>query len=105
MLQPNGEIHVRHKTSVPFCYWNLPYLAERNSLTLFKSTPFKIEDYPGYNNKRGDGSRSDDPFPLGECSTFFFKINYSSQLQNIDYMQMKEELNLRHRALVHVYGR
>ncbi|PKU81036.1 Uncharacterized protein MA16_Dca027580 [Dendrobium catenatum] len=105
MLQPNGEIHVRHKTSVPFCYWNLPYLAERNSLTLFKSTPFKIEDYPGYNNKRGDGSRSDDPFPLGECSTFFFKIDYSSQLQNIDYMQMKKELNLRHRALVHVYGR
>ncbi|XP_020704974.2 heavy metal-associated isoprenylated plant protein 41 isoform X3 [Dendrobium catenatum] len=83
MLQPFGEIHVRHKTSTPFSDWNLTDLAERSSLTLFKSAPFKIEDYPGYNNKRGDGSRSDDPFPLGKCSTFFF-------INNIDYMQMKE---------------
>lgn len=72
MLRPNGEIHVNHKTSAPFCQWNLEELASRNSLLLLESVPFKIEDYPGYNNKRGDGSRCDEPFRLGECSTFRF---------------------------------
>ncbi|KAH9804396.1 NB-ARC domain-containing protein [Citrus sinensis] len=32
----------------------------------------KKEDYPGYNNKRGAGLKCDEPFPLGECSTFIF---------------------------------
>ncbi|KAK9733200.1 hypothetical protein RND81_04G051000 [Saponaria officinalis] len=72
MLRQNGEIHVSHKTSAPFCDWNLEELASYNSLMLIETVPFKIHDYPGYNNKRGDGSRSDEPFPLGECSTFKF---------------------------------
>lgn len=72
MLRPNGEIHVNHKTSAPFCHWNLKDLASRNSLLLIECVPFKIEDYPGYSNKRGDGLRCDEPFLLGECSTFKF---------------------------------
>ncbi|XP_074303456.1 uncharacterized protein At4g26485-like [Silene latifolia] len=72
MLRPYGEIHVSHKTAGPFRDWNLEELANHNSLMLIECVPFRIADYPGYNNKRGDGKRSDDPFPLGECSTFKF---------------------------------
>ncbi|KAG6756835.1 hypothetical protein POTOM_040278 [Populus tomentosa] len=55
MLQAYGEIHVTPKTSPPFCHWNI---LERDD--------FKMEDYPGYSNKRGEGDRCDQHFPLGE---------------------------------------
>lgn len=72
MLRENGEIHVNHKTKWPFCCWNLEELASQNSLVLIDRVPFKTEDYPGYNNKRGSGPRCDEPFRLGECCTFKF---------------------------------
>ncbi|WCJ32557.1 hypothetical protein M5689_013975 [Euphorbia peplus] len=72
MLEANGEIHVTHKTSFPFNRWNIVELARRNSLRLIGCVAFKIEDYPGYNNKRGDCRRCDEPFPLGKCCTFKF---------------------------------
>jgi hypothetical protein len=75
MLQAGGEIHVNHKTTAPFCQWNIEELASQNSLVLAECVDFKIEDYPGYKNKRGDGSRCDEPFPLGECSTFKFRLS------------------------------
>lgn len=110
MLQPHGEIHVRHKTSPPFCNWNLADLADINSIALLKSIAFRIEDYPGYNNKRGDGSKSDEPFPLGECSTFIFIHKDYFRYPNIGCMQMNEaprgmppEYNF-HRNLVKLYG-
>ncbi|KAJ6887443.1 hypothetical protein NC651_027696 [Populus alba x Populus x berolinensis] len=61
MLQAYGEIHVTPKTSPPFCHWNILELARRND-------DFKMEDYPGYSNKRGEGDRCDQHFPLGESS-------------------------------------
>ncbi|XP_057520354.1 uncharacterized protein LOC130800759 isoform X2 [Amaranthus tricolor] len=79
MLRLNGEIHVNHKTSAPFCNWNLEELASQNSLVLFDCVPFRIENYPGYNNKRGDSWRCDEPFPLGECSTFKFIFSPGSR--------------------------
>ncbi|KAL6999080.1 25S rRNA (uracil2634-N3)-methyltransferase [Sarracenia purpurea var. burkii] len=72
MLRADGEIHVNHKTSAPFNHWNLEELAAQNSLALIGCVDFKIADYPGYNNKRGASLRCDEPFPLGECSTFKF---------------------------------
>lgn len=72
MLRPNGEIHINHKTTAPFCNWNIEKLASWNSLELIGLVEFKIKDYPGYKHKRGDGSRCDEPFPLGKCSTFKF---------------------------------
>ncbi|KAK1583355.1 hypothetical protein Q3G72_022966 [Acer saccharum] len=72
MLRADGEVHVSHKTTAPFHRWHLEELAIENSLLLIDSVDFKIEDYPSYNNKRGEGSRCDEPFPLGECSTFKF---------------------------------
>ncbi|XP_015896784.3 heavy metal-associated isoprenylated plant protein 41 isoform X1 [Ziziphus jujuba] len=73
MLRANGEIHVNHKTKAPFCDWKIHELALGNCLSLIECVDFKIEDYPGYNNKRGDGNRCDEPFYLGECSTFKFR--------------------------------
>ncbi|CAK7345922.1 unnamed protein product [Dovyalis caffra] len=73
MLQADGEIHVTHKTTPPFCDWNILELARRNSLELIERVDFKIGDYPGYSNKRGAGNRCDESFPLGECSTFKFR--------------------------------
>ncbi|KAJ6800510.1 heavy metal-associated isoprenylated plant protein 41-like [Iris pallida] len=74
MLRPYAEVHISHKMGDPFHKWNLEELASKNSLVLIERTCFKIEEYPGYNNKRGDGARSDEPFPLGECSTYKFRI-------------------------------
>lgn len=38
-----------------------------------------MEDYPGYSNKRGEGDRCDQPFPLGECSTFKFRSSHTDK--------------------------
>ncbi|KAK1631764.1 hypothetical protein QYE76_006079 [Lolium multiflorum] len=35
---------------------------------------FQKQDYPGYNQKRGDGAKSNQTFPLGDCSTFKFGV-------------------------------
>lgn len=72
MIRSNGEIHVNHKTTRPYTKWNIEKLAEESFLKLIECNDFKKEDYPGYNNKRGDGNRCDKPFPLGKCSTFKF---------------------------------
>ncbi|KAK2986954.1 hypothetical protein RJ640_004915 [Escallonia rubra] len=75
MLRVNGEIHVTHKTTAPYSQWNIEELAVSNSLVLIECSSFKIENYPGYNHKRGSGVRCDEPFPLGECSTFKFILS------------------------------
>ncbi|XP_072968523.1 uncharacterized protein [Typha angustifolia] len=74
MLRTDGEIHISHKTGGPFCKWNLEELALKNSLVLSECANFEIKEYPGYANKRGDGARCDQPFRLGNCCTFKFRI-------------------------------
>ncbi|CAA0297650.1 unnamed protein product [Arabidopsis thaliana] len=75
MLRADGEVHVSHKNKAPFCYWNLEELASRCFLVLIQLEAFEKRNYPGYENKRGDGSRCDQPFLLGECSTFKFRFS------------------------------
>ncbi|RID56583.1 hypothetical protein BRARA_F00018 [Brassica rapa] len=75
LIQADGEIHVSHKDKAPFCHWNLEELASRCSLVLTQCVAFEKSEYPGYENKRGDGSRCDKPFPLGECTTFKFAVS------------------------------
>ncbi|KAE9458365.1 hypothetical protein C3L33_09721, partial [Rhododendron williamsianum] len=72
MLRANGEIHINHKTTFPYKRWKLVELASQNCLALIECVDFKAEDYPGYNNKRGQGPGSDDTFRLGACSTYKF---------------------------------
>jgi len=76
MLRPYGKVHISHKIGDPFHKWNLEELASRTSLILVECANFSIKDYPGYSNKRGDGLRCDQPFPLGECRTFKFRIGH-----------------------------
>nr|GMC53664.1 heavy metal-associated isoprenylated plant protein 41-like [Ipomoea batatas] len=79
MLRAYGEIHVSHKTTAPFCHWNLAELASKSSLVLIDCVDFNSADYPGYNQKRGDSARCDEPFPLGKCSTFKFIFSPSAK--------------------------
>ncbi|OIW09525.1 hypothetical protein TanjilG_13749 [Lupinus angustifolius] len=94
LLQFNGEVHVNHKTNAPFSHWNLEELAIQSFLTLVECAEFRKEDYPGYNNKRGDGNRCDEPFPLGECSTFKFIYNPRAlgkrkRINDVSYIQQR----------------
>ena len=75
MLRSNGEIHVNHKTTPPFDDWRIKEIGIKSFLRPLECVEFKKEDYPGYNNKRGDRSKCDEPFPLGKCSTFKFSIS------------------------------
>ncbi|KAF8024460.1 hypothetical protein BT93_F1590 [Corymbia citriodora subsp. variegata] len=75
MLRPDGEVHVNHKTTYPYCRWNLGELASLNSLKLIDQKAFESKNYPGYHHKRGDGRRCDEPFFLGPCSTFKFSFS------------------------------
>ncbi|CAK9145047.1 unnamed protein product [Ilex paraguariensis] len=71
-LLTKGEVHVTHKTTHPFSMWNKEKLAEEAGLHLVEEVYFTTRDYSGYENKRGDGYRSNDTFPVGQCSTFKF---------------------------------
>ena len=73
MLAKNGEAHVTHKTAHPFDRWEIEKLAEDAGLCLIAKSEFFTWDYPGYCNKRGDGDRADDSFPVGDCCTFKFR--------------------------------
>ncbi|XP_018450838.1 heavy metal-associated isoprenylated plant protein 41-like isoform X1 [Raphanus sativus] len=75
MVRADGEVHVSHKNKPPFCHWKLEELASKCSLALTQCVAFEKSEYPGYENKRGDGSRCDMPFLLGECTTFKFRVS------------------------------
>ncbi|XP_059658891.1 uncharacterized protein At4g26485-like [Cornus florida] len=72
ILTWNGEVHVTHKTTYPYNEWEIEKLGEEVGLRLVEKALFSKWDYPGYNNKRGDGSRSNQTFRVGECATFKF---------------------------------
>lgn len=97
MLRANGEIHVNHKTTPPYDRWDIQKLAEQSFLILIECADFKKEDYPGYNNKRGDSYRCDDSFPLGECSTFKFIHNPRSMKNHLRRNHM--EVSRQHEIL------
>ncbi|KAI3456765.1 hypothetical protein Pfo_013428 [Paulownia fortunei] len=100
LLWLDGEIHVSHKITAPFDRWGIVDLASECSLLFIGQDDFRIEDYPGYKNKRGSGYRSDDPFPLGKCSTFKFKLCPSAEKSlemgmKLDLMQtMSQEFQI-----------
>ncbi|VVB00146.1 unnamed protein product [Arabis nemorensis] len=99
MLRANGEIHVSHKNKAPFRDWNLKELASRCSLVLIRCVAFKKSDYPGYENKRGDGSRCDQPFILGDCSTFRFHVAKELYTEKVKWRGVKERESKHHQTL------
>ncbi|KAF0913834.1 hypothetical protein E2562_024919 [Oryza meyeriana var. granulata] len=72
LLRPYGEIHVSHKIGKPYDSWRIEHLAFESSLIMIAKVDFRKEDYPGYNQKRGDSAKCDQPFELGACCTFIF---------------------------------
>ncbi|XP_048527767.1 heavy metal-associated isoprenylated plant protein 41-like [Triticum urartu] len=72
-FRPLGEIHVSHKMGQPYDRWEIEGLALEFSLSLFEMVAFRKEDYPGYNQKRGDGDRCDEEFPLRNGCTLKFQ--------------------------------
>ena len=77
LLHPDGEVHVSHKKGEPYNRWQIEDLASEFSLAMFKAVAFRKEDYPGYNQKRGDGDRCDQEFPLRNGYTFMFSLTPS----------------------------
>ncbi|KAL1556126.1 25S rRNA (uracil(2634)-N(3))-methyltransferase [Salvia divinorum] len=74
MLHFDGEIHIRHKANAIFDSWKIEDLGLECSLVCIAQDEFRIEEFPGYNNKRGSSSRADEPFPLGPCKTYRFRL-------------------------------
>ncbi|PUZ71190.1 hypothetical protein GQ55_2G294400 [Panicum hallii var. hallii] len=81
LVRRYGEIHVTHKIGLPYDRWDLEHLASGSSLAMVEKVPFQKEDYPGYNQKRGDSARCDEPFDLGACCTFKFQIGDLKKLK------------------------
>lgn len=75
LLRLGGEVHVSHKVSSPYSKWKLEKQAAKSGLMLKVACDFHQCNYPGYVNRRGDGSDSAGSFHLGKCKTFIFKIN------------------------------
>ncbi|XP_042518310.1 heavy metal-associated isoprenylated plant protein 41-like [Macadamia integrifolia] len=80
MLKAKGEAHVTHKTSYPYNKWDLEILAGLAGLCLAEEVEFIKQDYPGYDNKRGDGDRSNDSFRVGMCSTYKFILQIREEI-------------------------
>ncbi|KAM0908675.1 hypothetical protein ACQ4PT_015300 [Festuca glaucescens] len=76
LLQPDGEIHISHKAGFPYDAWDIKQLALESSLTMIDKVSFWKQDYPGYNQKRGDGAKSNHRFRLGPCYTFKFRMKH-----------------------------
>jgi 25S rRNA (uracil2634-N3)-methyltransferase len=65
-----GEIHVTHKTKHPYSMWGIELLAAESSLTMLEKAAFQIQDYPGYNQKRGSSWRCDQDFAIGSADDY-----------------------------------
>ncbi|KAK1362412.1 DUF2431 domain-containing protein [Heracleum sosnowskyi] len=72
LLTRNGEVHITHKTEDPYVRWDIKELAEETGFRLVEESCFYIWEYAGYSNKRGQGSRCDQSFPVGKSATFKF---------------------------------
>lgn len=53
-----------HKTVEPFSIWNIPGIAEKNGYESAETRPFDIDEYPGYENRRGAGKNGAKKFPI-----------------------------------------
>ncbi|KAM0890188.1 hypothetical protein ACQ4PT_027213 [Festuca glaucescens] len=81
LLRPYGETHVSHKTGLPYDTWDIEQLAYDSCLIRVRTVAFSKEDYPGYNQKRGDSAKCDQPFALGPCCTFMFCLGDVKKLK------------------------
>lgn len=83
LLRPYGETHLSHKTGLPYDAWDIEQLAYQSCFTMVEKVDFCKQDYPGYNQKRGDKAKCDQPFALGPCCTFKFCIGDVKKLKKV----------------------
>ncbi|KAK6149454.1 hypothetical protein DH2020_016979 [Rehmannia glutinosa] len=72
MIKQNGEIHITHKCNGFHMEWNLEAMAYSCKLRLIEAVDFDVDDYPGYNTKRGFGG--DDNFNCYPSKTYKFGL-------------------------------
>lgn len=76
MVSENGEIHITHKTNSFHMEWKLESIAcDVHGLRLVEAVEFNLDDYPGYNTKRGFGG--DDNFNCYPSKTYKFGLGSS----------------------------
>lgn len=61
-----------HKTVEPFSIWNIVGIAQKNKYILKSQLPFNIDDYPGYENRRGAGKNGGKRFPIEDAVQYVF---------------------------------
>nr|GLL44916.1 uncharacterized protein At4g26485-like isoform X1 [Ipomoea trifida] len=79
MLDEDGEIHIRHKTNGLEREWGIIDLAEEQGVELARAVSFRLDDYPGYNTKFGNGG--DRNFNCYPSRTFIFRRRPVSHLE------------------------
>nr|GMD74922.1 25S rRNA (uracil2634-N3)-methyltransferase [Ipomoea batatas]GMD76402.1 25S rRNA (uracil2634-N3)-methyltransferase [Ipomoea batatas] len=79
MLDEDGEIHIRHKTNGLEREWGIIDLAEEQGVELARAVSFRLDDYPGYNTKFGNGG--DRNFNCYPSKTFIFRRRPVSHLE------------------------
>lgn len=100
LLQPKGEIHISHKTGYPYDAWDIEQLASESSLVMIDIVSFEKQDYPGYNQKRGDSPKSNRPFRLGDCSTYKFIAKRNDVEEECQcYCYICQDMNMSGRTL------
>ena len=72
MLAEGGEVHVRNKTSQPYCGWDLKALLPP-TLVAVGDAPFDAARFPGYSNKSNWGGAARD-YTVGSSRTFVFRL-------------------------------
>lgn len=66
---------MRHKLGPAYDAWKLEELAQTTGLKLLGRVPFRRQEFPGYQNCRGDGNRAGESFPLdGGADTYIFAV-------------------------------
>ena len=107
LLRDNGEIHLTYQNKDPYSKWNIEELASQSHLTLIERVDFKLNDYPGYKNKRGDGSRCDAGFSLDRSTTYKFVDSRKAMetlmhSSNRPIVHVSQLLHPSNRPIVHV---
>ncbi|XP_040383600.1 uncharacterized protein LOC102721956 isoform X2 [Oryza brachyantha] len=66
-MKDHTDLKLRRFDRIVFNFPHAGFKGKEDDLRLIKK-----EDYPGYNQKRGDSAKCDQPFDLGACCTFMF---------------------------------
>lgn len=61
-----------HKSIQPFSIWDIAGIAQANNYKVMSRDKFNIDDYPGYENRRGAGKNGAKKFPIDDAVQYVF---------------------------------